>query len=69
MFIAPALAFVVVALAEWSEFVDQVAPFKYAPYFMLAWIAAGIVVRLATRTRVAPAEAASETLPAPAATG
>src|SRR5436190_1946050 len=33
--IAPALALVVVALAEWSEFVGQSAPFKYAPYFML----------------------------------
>jgi amino acid transporter len=60
MFIAPVVAFVVVALAEWSEFVDQPAPFKYAPYFMLVWIALGVVVRLATRTRVADAEAASE---------
>lgn len=64
--IAPALAFIVVALAEWSEFVDQVAPFKYAPYFMLGWIALGIVVRAATRTRVASTEAAADGLPAPA---
>jgi amino acid transporter len=58
-FIAPAAAFVVVALAEWSEFVDQPSPFKYAPYFMLVWIALGVVVRAATRNRVASAEAAT----------
>jgi amino acid transporter len=66
MFIAPVVALVVVALAEWSEFVDQPSPFKYAPYFMLAWIALGVAVRAATRTRVAPAEQAAESLPAPA---
>jgi amino acid transporter len=65
--IAPALALVVVALAEWSEFVGQSAPFKYAPYFMLVWIALGIVVRAATRTRVAPAETAADSVPAAAA--
>ena len=58
--IAPALALIVVALAEWSEFVGQSSPFKYAPYFMLVWIALGVAVRAATRTRVAPAETASE---------
>jgi amino acid transporter len=67
MAIAPVLALVVVALAEWSEFVDQPSPFKYAPYFMLVWIALGVAVRAATRTRVAPAETAADTLPAPAA--
>jgi len=60
--IAPGLALVVVVLAEWSEFVDQPAPFKYAPYFMLVWIALGVIVRAMTRTRVAPHEAASEAL-------
>jgi hypothetical protein len=69
MAIAPALALVVVVLAEWSEFVDQVAPFKYAPYFMLAWIAIGIVLRFATRGRVADAEAAGDPAPEPALVG
>jgi len=58
--IAPLLALVVVVLAEWSEFVDQPSPFKYAPYFVLVWIVIGIAVRLATRSRVAAAEEASD---------
>jgi len=60
MAIAPVVALVVVALGEWSEFVEQSSPFKYAPYFMLGWIVLGIVLRAATRTRVAAAEAASD---------
>jgi amino acid transporter len=63
--VAPALALVVVSLAEWSEFVDQPSPFKYAPYFMLVWIALGVVVRLGTRTRVAAAENAANPVSAP----
>jgi amino acid transporter len=61
LWIAPAVALVVVVAAEVSEFYDQPSPFKYAPYFMLAWIALGIVVRLATRDRVADAERAGLT--------
>lgn len=60
--IAPLLAVVVVVLAEWSEFVGQSSPFKYAPYFMLAWIALGLVVRVLTRSRVAAAEVAADPL-------
>jgi amino acid transporter len=55
-FIAPALALVVVVAAEVSEFYDQPAPFKYAPYAMLAVMLLGIVVRLMTRARVAGVE-------------
>ena len=54
--IAPALALVVVAAAEVTEFYDQPSPFKYAPYVMLAWMALGVIVRIATRDRVAPVE-------------
>lgn len=56
LFVAPFLALVVVVAAEVSEFYQQPAPFKYAPYAMLAWIALGLVVRIMTRTRVAAAE-------------
>src|SRR3954453_17625483 len=56
LFIAPALAFVVVVAAEVTEFYDQPAPFKYAPYAMLAIMLIGIVVRLMTRDRVAGGE-------------
>jgi amino acid transporter len=63
--VAPILALVVVVLAEWSEFVEQSSPFKYAPYFMLAWIVAGVLIRLATRARV---EESAEPTAAAAAT-
>jgi membrane protein YdbS with pleckstrin-like domain len=56
LFIAPALALVVVVAAEVTEFYDQPAPFKYAPYAMLAVMLVGIVVRLMTRARVAGVE-------------
>jgi amino acid transporter len=56
LFIAPALALVVVVAAEVTEFYEQPAPFKYAPYVMLAFIALGIVVRMLTRDRVARVE-------------
>jgi membrane protein YdbS with pleckstrin-like domain len=56
LFIAPALALVVVVAAEVTEFYDQPAPFKYAPYAMLAVMLVGIVVRLMTRARVAAVE-------------
>src|SRR3954470_10140444 len=56
LFIAPALALVVVVAAEVTEFYHQPAPFKYAPYAMLAVMVLGIVVRLMTRERVADVE-------------
>jgi amino acid transporter len=56
LWIAPALALVVVVAAEVTEFYDQPAPFKYAPYAMLAVMIIGIVVRMLTRTRVAAVE-------------
>ncbi len=58
--IAPLMALIVVVAAEVTEFYQQPSPFKYAPYFMLAWMVLGIVVRLATRTRVAPIENQTE---------
>ncbi|HET8536758.1 MAG TPA: hypothetical protein VFL73_06215, partial [Solirubrobacteraceae bacterium] len=56
LFIAPALALVVVVAAEVTEFYDQPSPFKYAPYAMLAVMLIGIVIRLMTRARVAGVE-------------
>jgi amino acid transporter len=55
--VAPLLAVVVVVAAEVTEFYDQPSPFKYAPFFMLAWMLLGVAVRLATRNRVASVEA------------
>ena len=59
--VAPVLAVVVVVAAEVTEFYDQPSPFKYAPYFMLAWMLLGVAVRLATRNRVASVEASGVT--------
>jgi amino acid transporter len=56
LFIAPALALVVVVAAEVTEFYQQPPPFKYAPYVMLAWIVLGVVVRMMTRDKVADVE-------------
>src|SRR3954465_15048330 len=61
LWIAPALALVVVVAAEVAEFYDQPAPFKYAPYAMLAVMLIGILVRMLTRTRVAAVEQAGVT--------
>ena len=60
--LAPAVAAVVAGLAEWSEFVGQPAPIKYAPWFMIGVILVGVVARIATRSRarVRAAEMASE---------
>jgi amino acid transporter len=55
--VAPLLALVVVIAAEVSEFYNQPSPFKYAPFFMLAWMLLGVAVRLATRNRLASVEA------------
>ena len=58
--IAPVLALIVVVAAEVTEFYKQPSPFKYAPYFMLGWMALGVAVRLLTRKRVAPLEREAE---------
>jgi amino acid transporter len=51
--IAPIVALVIVAGAEWTEFYPvPAAPLKYAPWVMVAWMVVGILLRLATRNRV-----------------
>jgi amino acid transporter len=51
--IAPLIALIIVAAAEWTEFYPvPPAPLKYAPWVMVAWMALGILVRLAIRNRV-----------------
>lgn len=57
-YVVPAVAFAVVAAAEVTQFYPvQAEPNKFAPYVMVGWVVLGIVVRLATRSRMAPAEA------------
>lgn len=67
--LAPLVAALVAGLGEWSEFVGQPAPIKYAPWFMVAVILVGVVARVATRSRasVLAAETASELVVASAA--
>jgi amino acid transporter len=72
--IAPLLAVVVVGVAEVTEFYGQTGIYRWAPYVMLAWMALGILVRLATRGRVADVElraeaAQGELTPSPATQG
>jgi amino acid transporter len=59
--IAPLLAVIVVGVAEVTEFYGQTGIYRWAPYVMLAWMGLGILVRLATRARVAPVEREAET--------
>src|SRR5919199_1999009 len=58
--IAPALAVIVVGVAEVTEFYGQTGIYRWAPYVMLGWMALGVVVRLLTRERVAPLERQAE---------
>lgn len=59
-YLAPLLAIIVTATAEVTEFYGQQGIFRWAPYVMLGWLALGIVVRAATRTRVADVEQKAE---------
>jgi amino acid transporter len=59
-FVAPALAVVVVGVAEVTEFYGQTGIYRWAPYVMLGWMAAGILIRAATRGRVAEVEREAE---------
>jgi hypothetical protein len=58
--VAPVVALIVVVAAEVTEFYKQPSPFKYAPYFMVGWMVLGVIVRLLTRSRVAPLETQAE---------
>jgi amino acid transporter len=62
IFVAPALAVIVVAVAEVTEFYGQTGIFRWAPYVMLGWMALGILVRVATRGRVKQVEQQAEAL-------
>src|SRR5690349_16605644 len=42
MYVAPALAVIVVGVAEVTEFYGQTGIFRWAPYVMLAWMVLGI---------------------------
>ncbi|HZR94860.1 MAG TPA: APC family permease [Gaiellaceae bacterium] len=60
--VAPILAVVVVGVAEVTEFYGQTGIYKWAPYVMVGWMAAGILIRAATRTRVEAVERRAEEL-------
>jgi hypothetical protein len=62
LFLAPALAVVVVGVAEVTEFYGQTGIFRWAPYVMLGWMALGVLIRAATRTRVESVERRAEEL-------
>jgi hypothetical protein len=58
--VAPLLTVVVVGVAEVTNFYGQKGIYHWAPYVMLAWMALGILVRLATRARVEQQERQAE---------
>jgi amino acid transporter len=62
--IAPLVAVVIVATAEFTQFYNQSGANKIAPFVMLGWMALGIVVRLAIRDRVRQAEIVFDAAPA-----
>jgi amino acid transporter len=62
IWVAPILAVVVVGVAEVTEFYGQTGIYKWAPYVMLGWMALGILVRIATRSKVEPVERQAEEL-------
>ena len=62
IWVAPVLAVVVVSVAEVTNFYGQTGIYKWAPYVMLGWMALGILVRLATRSRVEPLEREAEAM-------
>jgi len=62
IWIAPAVAVLVVGVAEVTNFYGQTGIYKWAPYVMLGWMVLGIVVRLVTRSRVEPLEREAEAM-------
>jgi amino acid transporter len=60
IFVAPLLAVVVVGVAEVTNFYGQTGIYSWAPYVMLGWMGAGILVRLVTRGRVEQVERRAE---------
>src|ERR671936_2810243 len=58
--VAPVLAVLVVGVAEVTEFYGQTGIYRWAPYVMLGWMAAGVVIRVGTRGRVTEVELEAE---------
>jgi amino acid transporter len=61
--VAPVVAIVILGAAEYSQFHGLQGALRWAPWVAVAWMAAGIVVRLATRARVRPREAEFDAAP------
>jgi amino acid transporter len=62
--IAPVVAVIILGTAEYSQFHGLTGPNRWAPWLAVAWMAAGIIVRLATRARLRGQEAAFDAAPA-----
>lgn len=61
--LAPVIAVVILAAAEFTQFYPvPAAPLNWAPYVMVAWMVIGIIARVATRKRVSALEAAQMTV-------
>jgi amino acid transporter len=62
--VAPVVAIVVLGAAEFSQFHGQTGANRWAPIVAVAWMVAGVLVRLATRARVRPQEGTFDVAPA-----
>jgi amino acid transporter len=58
--VAPVLTVLVVGVAEVTEFYGQSGIYRWAPYVMLGWMGGGVLIRLASRSRVAELEREAE---------
>jgi amino acid transporter len=62
--IAPVVAVIILGTAEYTQFHGLTGPNRWAPWVAVAWMAAGVLIRLATRRRVRPHELQFDVAPA-----
>jgi amino acid transporter len=62
--IAPVVAVIILGTAEYTQFHGLTGPNRWAPWVAVAWMAAGVVVRLVTRHRVRAREIQFDAAPA-----
>lgn len=62
--IAPVVAMIILGAAEYTQFHGLTGPNRWAPWIAVAWMAAGVVVRLVIRRRVQAQEKQFDAAPA-----
>jgi hypothetical protein len=62
--IAPVVAVIILGTAEYTQFHGLTGPSRWAPWTAVAWMAAGVLVRLVTRRKVRAHERQFDVAPA-----